>query len=186
MRELISDLFVSLDGFGAGENVGGYFDLFGPDLDSWIREHVDEPQEMVMGRRTYQMLSEMAMSPSGTDAASRRMDELPKTVLSGTLTEPLAWTPARVVGGDLAEVITALKNEPGPILRMIGSVSVVRDLMARQLLDRLRLVVFPIVLGQDGREPVFADYPRRNMELVDSRLLDGRLLAVEYRVAAPA
>jgi hypothetical protein len=81
-----------------------------------------------MGRRTYQMLGAMAGSPEGADPVSRRMDELAKTVLSHQASMPLPWTPARVVGGELPEVIGQLRSEPGPMLRMIGSVTVVRDL----------------------------------------------------------
>lgn len=135
-----------------------------------------------MGRRTYQMLGAMAGSPEGTDPSARRMDELPKIVLSHEASMPLAWTPARVIGGELREVIGRLKSEPGPTLRMIGSVTVVRDLAAAQLLDQLRLVIFPLVLGPDGEEPIFADHLRTNLELAGSRVLDGRLLAIDYRL----
>jgi dihydrofolate reductase len=158
MRELISDLFISLDGFAAGENTPGYFGMLGPELEAWVRENINEPQEMVMGRRTYDMLAQFANTPNGTDESARRMDELRKIVLSHTLRDPLPWTPARVIGGDLAEVVGELKREDGPVLRTIGSISLVRDLVAAGLLDRLRLVVFPIVLGGDGREPAFADH----------------------------
>jgi dihydrofolate reductase len=185
-RELVADLFISLDGFATGENTPGYFGMLGPDLEAWVREHADEPQEIVMGRRTYEALAEYATTPTGTDATARRMDELPKIVLSHALRHPLPWTPARVVAGDLVEVIGDLKRHGGPMLRTIGSISVVRDLVTARLLDRLRLVVFPVVLGQDGREPAFGDHPRRTMELVDTRVLDGRLLALEYRPMRPA
>ena len=67
------------------------------------------------------------------------------------------------------------------MLRMIGSATVVRDLAAAQLLDVLRLVIFPLVLGPDGEDPIFAGYLRTNLELVGSRVLDGRLLALDYR-----
>jgi dihydrofolate reductase len=181
MRKLIADLFISLDGYAAGENVAGYFGMLGPELEEWVREHVDEPEELVMGRRTYEMLAQFAISPDETDESPSRMDELPKIVLSHTLRDVLPWTPARVISGDLTSVVGELKRQDGPMLRTIGSISVVRDLIAAGLLDRLRLVVFPIVLGGDGREPAFADHPRGTMELVDSKVLDGRLIALEYR-----
>ena len=76
-------------------------------------QRLAEPQELVMGRRTYQMLAAMAGSPEGTDPSARRMDELAKTVLSHEASMPLPWTPARVLGGGLPEVIGRLKSEPG-------------------------------------------------------------------------
>jgi dihydrofolate reductase len=67
------------------------------------------------------------------------------------------------------------------MLRMISSVTVVRDLAAAQLLHELRLVIFPLVLGPDSQEPIFAGHLRTNLELEGSRVLDGRLLALDYR-----
>ena len=109
------------------------------------------------------------------------MDELPKYVLSRTLREPLTWPNAHVLAGDLATVIDDLKHAAGDPLRTIGSVSLVRELISLRLLDRLRLIVFPIVLGPDGREPMFAGYQETTFELVSSSVLDGRLLLLEFR-----
>ena len=184
MRDLTADLFVSLDGYAKGEHAGPYFDLHGPELGRWIEEHLAEPQVLVMGRATYEVLSPMARSSSGANAQPSRMDELPKIVLSRTLRQPLAWSSARVLAGDLATVIDDLKQAAGDPLRTIGSVSLVRDLIRLRLVDRLRLVVFPIVLGPDGREPMFAGYQRMAFELASSSVLDGRLLVLEYRSRA--
>jgi hypothetical protein len=103
-RKLIAELFVSLDGYAFSPKAGPHFDLFGPELGELIQQRVAEPQELLMGRCTYQMLGD-AGSPEGTDPLARRMDELPKTVLSHEASMPLPWTPARVVGGELPEVI---------------------------------------------------------------------------------
>jgi dihydrofolate reductase len=181
MRDLTADLFVSLDGYAKGQHSGPYFDMYGPELGRWIDEHLAEPQVLVMGRATYDVLSPMARSPAEAGAQPSRMDELPKIVLSRTLREPLAWPNSRVVAGDLATVIGGLKGAGGAPLRTIGSVSLVRDLVALGLVDRLRLVVFPIVLGPDGREPMFAGYRGVAFELVASSVLDGRLLLLEFR-----
>ena len=181
MRDLIADLFISLDGYAKGEQSGPYFDLYGPELGRWIDEHLAEPQILVMGRVTYQVLSPMARSSAEARTRPSRMDELPKIVLSRTLREPLTWPNARLLAGDLATVIHDLKQAAGDPLRTIGSVSLVRDLINLQLVDRLRLVVFPIVLGPDGREPMFAGYEETAFDLVSSSVLDGRLLLLEYR-----
>jgi dihydrofolate reductase len=181
MRDLTADLFVSLDGYAKGKHAGPYFDMYGPELGRWIDQHLAEPQVLLMGRVTYDVLSPMARSSSEASAQPSRMDELPKIVLSRTLREPLAWPNARVLAGDLATVIGDLKEAEGAPLRTIGSPSLVRDLIALGLVDSLRLVVFPIVLGPDGREPMFAGYQGTTFELVAASVLDGRLLLLEYR-----
>ncbi|MGI5155528.1 dihydrofolate reductase family protein [Microbispora sp. CA-102843] len=181
MADLTADLFVSLDGFAAGVDVGAFFDYPGPDLDAWIREATDEPQLMLMGRVTYEALA--AISSAATDEASTRMNDLPKAVFSNTLREPLVWKNTRLVRGDLAEQVRALKQESDVPLRSIGSLSLVRSLMELGLVDRLRLMVFPLTLGGDGREPAYAGYPRTGLELAATRVLDSCLVLLEYRPA---
>jgi len=88
MREVISDLFISLDGFASGVDQPPYFGYFGPDLDSWVREHLAPPQLIILGRVTYEALAQFA--PSATDEISVRMNALPKLVFSNSLADPLA------------------------------------------------------------------------------------------------
>ena len=90
MRELIADLFISLDGFASGTDDAAYFGYFGQDLGNWVREHLDERQVILMGRVTYEALARFAVS--ATDEVSARMRRLPKLVYSNTLCEPLAWS----------------------------------------------------------------------------------------------
>ena len=121
MAELTADLFVTLDGFASGIDVGPYFGYSGPELDSWVRDHLDQPQLIVMGRVTYEAMAEI--SSSATDEVSTRMNELPKVVFSNTLQEPLAWGNTRLVRGDLAEQVRALKQQSADPLRSIGSIA---------------------------------------------------------------
>ena len=88
MRELISDPFISLDGFASGVNQPPYLGYFGPDLDSWVREHLAPPQLIVLGRVTYEALAQFA--PSASDETNFRMNALPKLVFPSTLAEPIA------------------------------------------------------------------------------------------------
>jgi len=179
MRELIADLFISVDGFASGENQPPYFGYFGPELDQWIREQLDQPQVIIMGRATYQAL--VGFSVAARDAVSRRMTNLPKLVVSNTLEEPLVWKNTRLLKGDLADKINALKEEPGARLRCIGSISLVRCLLQLRLVDRLRLMMFPLTLGSAGREPIYERYPRLGLELVGTKVVDARLVLLEYR-----
>ena len=77
----------------------------------------------------------------------------------------------------------ALQQEPGPPLRIMGSVSLVQRLLRVVALDRLRLVVFPVLLGETGSEPIFENLPDLALELGGTEVLDGRLVVVEYRPA---
>jgi len=77
--------------------------------------------------------------------------------------------------------IRALKEEPGDPLRSVGSLSLVKNLAELRLVDRLRLVVFPQILGATGREPILAGLPDIDLELVDNQVLDSRLVLLEYR-----
>ena len=178
MRELIADMFISLDGFASGTNEAAYFGYFGHDLGNWVLEHLDEHQLILMGRVTYEALAGFAMS--ATDEVSTRMRTLPKLVYSNTLHEPLAWNNTRLISGDLGEAITATKRREGDPLRCIGSIRLVKSLVKLGLVDRLRLMVFPLILGETGKEPIYADYPRVPLEFANTTVLDSRLILLEY------
>lgn len=186
MRELTADMFVSLDGFAAGADGGQSwtFGYFGPQFAEFAWQVLAEPQIMIMGRVTYQI---MARSwPSSPGPLAGPMKTLPKLVFSATLAEPLTWTNAQLARRGPVEEIRALKAQPGDPLRSIGSITLVRHLMAAGLVDRLRLVVFPHVLGQAGHEPVFTSYPETRLTLASTTVLDSRLVVCEYRPDIPA
>jgi dihydrofolate reductase len=186
MRELTADMFVSLDGFAAGADGGQSwtFGYFGPQFAGYAQRVLAEPQIMIMGRVTYEI---MARSwPSSPGPLAGPMNSLPKLVFSATLAGPLAWNNARLAKSGPVEEVSALKDQPGDPLRTIGSITLVRHLMAAGLVDRLRLVVFPHVLGQAGQEPVFASYPETSLDLTSTTVLDSRLVVCEYRPKTPA
>lgn len=173
-------MFISLDGFASGVNEAPFFGCFGQQLGKWISDHLVEPQVLIMGRVTYAALAQFA--PTAKDETSLRMTELPKLVFSSTLRDPLAWKNSRVIRGSVADEILALKQQKsGDPLRSIGSISLVKSMMQLGLVDRLRLMVFPLILGAAGREPIFAAYPRTSLELIKTRVLDSKLILIEYR-----
>lgn len=179
MRELIADLFVSLDGFASGVKEQPFFGYSGPGLGKWITKELARPQVLVMGRMTYEAMAKF--TPSGTDEMSVRMTELPKLVFSSRLKEPLSWENTRVVKADLADEIRTLKKRAGDPLRSMGSVSLVKSMMELGVIDRLRLMVFPLILGSNGREPIYAGYERMGLELIESKQIDSRIVLLEYR-----
>jgi dihydrofolate reductase len=179
MRELTSDLFISLDGFASGVDQAPYFGCDGQEIGSWVRDHLGQPQLIIMGRVTYVALAQF--SASVTDELSVRMSALPKLVFSSTLKEPLAWKNTRLLNGAIGDEIRALKQQRGDPLRSIGSIRLVKSMMQLGLVDRLRLMVFPLILGGAGREPIYAGHPQTGLELIDTKVLDSRLINLEYR-----
>ena len=133
-----------------------------------------------MGRVTYEAMWTIAQDQpvEGADP----MNELTKVAFSKTLGEPLEWNNSRLAASDLAEEVRSLKAQGDP-LRTIGSLSVVKALRKAGLVDRLRLVVFPQILGETGREPIFAGLPDVDLELIETGVLDGSLVTLEYRPA---
>jgi dihydrofolate reductase len=180
MPELVCELIVSLDGFARGQRSPGYFGYFGPDLAEWIETNTAAPHRMILGRRTYEALAELPAEVR--DDGWQRMTSTPGWLFSRTLTTT-EWPGLEVVSDDLVGFVRELKRAEGSELRTLGSVSLVRQLLAAGLVDRLKLIVCPLVLAQSGIEPAFAGLPDLGLELLSTIILDGRALLLEYRPA---
>ena len=178
MRELTVDLFSTVDGWLRGRDSPAYFGYDGPDLQAWIAQQLARPHVTLMGANTYRMLAGFAVE--GGDPASRRMDELPKVVFSTSLEPPLTWRNTTLVAEDATVALPAMKREPGDPMRVIGSLSLVRSLFRHGLVDRVRVMVFPQVLGESGQERIFEGLPDVDLRLVSTEVLDGRLVLMEY------
>jgi dihydrofolate reductase len=103
-----------------------------------------------------------------------------KVVFSSTLTEPLAWENSTLVAGDAAEAVRRMKEEGEVSMRTIGSLTLCRSLLEAGLVDRLRVVMFPVITGATGRERIYDGYPDVALDMVDSRTFDGQIQLVEY------
>jgi dihydrofolate reductase len=110
-----------------------------------------------------------------------RMRNLPATVVSTTLEEPLDWPDATVVHGDAVDVVARLKEESGVPLRSHGSLSMNRALMAAGLVDRVQVTLFPVITGQTGADPIFGGAADFDLELIESQTLDGHIQELIYR-----
>ncbi len=176
MRPLTVDLFVSLDGF-ASADAPAYFGHDGPELDAWVRREIEQPQVVLMGRVTYEALAGFASD----EATPSRLTAVQKLVVSSRLEEPLAWENTSLLRGDLGPGIRALKEQPGPPIRTMGSMSLAGSLLELGLVDRLRLMIFPLTVGDRGREQAFASWPPSDFELAERTELDSRLVLLEYR-----
>jgi dihydrofolate reductase len=181
------DVFSSLDGFASisGGDWGGYWGKQGPELLDHRLALYSEEQRMVFGANTYRAFAEMVASSNEDsevfDPWVTRMRSLPATVVSTTLEGPLDWPDARVASGDAVDVVARLKEESDVPLRSHGSLSMNRALMAAGLVDRVQVTIFPVITGQTGDEPVFQGAADFDLELIETRTLDGRIQELIYR-----
>ena len=183
------DVFSSLDGFGSYDvkvgNWGGYWGKQGPELLNHRLASYSAQQRMVFGANTYRLFAQMLASASKAsdvrDPWVTRMTNLPATIVSKTLKSPLDWPDATLVSGDAVDVVTRLKKESEVPLRSHGSLSMNRALMAAGLVDRVQVTLFPVITGQSGQEPIFHDAADFDLELIESRTLDGNIQEFIYR-----
>ena len=180
------DVFSSLDGYGAHSgDWGGYWGKQGPELLERRLALYGEEQRMVFGANTYRAHVEMLASSTAEseerDPWVTRMRELPATVVSSTLQGPLDWPDGTVVSGDAVEVVARLKEESEVPLRSHGSLSLNRALMAAGLVDRVQVTLVPVITGQTGADPIFQGAPDFDLELLESRTLDGHTQELIYR-----
>lgn len=180
------DVFTSLDGCGAHSgDWGGYWGKQGPELLDHRLALYGGKQRMVFGANTYRAHAHMlASSAEGADVRDpwvTRMRNLPATVVSSTLKEPLDWPDAKVVSGDVVDIIARLKEESEVPLRSHGSLSLNRTLMAAGLVDYVQVTLFPVITGQTGADPIFPGGADFDLELIESRTLDGHTLELLYR-----
>lgn len=178
------DVFTSLDGFGgASSEWGGYWGKQGPELLARRLALYQADQRMVFGANTYRTFVELlaAGHQDLLDPWVTRMRHLPATVVSSTLKEPLEWPDATVAHGDAVDVVARLKEESAVPLRSHGSLSMNRALMAAGLVDYLQVTIFPVVTGQTGDDPILRGAADFDLELIETRTLDGRTQELTYR-----
>jgi dihydrofolate reductase len=180
------DVFSSLDGYSSHNgNWGGYWGKQGPELLDHRLALYDAEQRMVFGANTYRqfvrLLASSTEEPDVGDPWVTRMRSMPATVVSTTLEGPLNWPNATVVRGDAVDVVTRLKGESEVPLRSHGSLSMNRALMAAGLVDRVQVTLFPVITGQTGDDPIFQGAADFDLELIESRTLDGNIQELIYR-----
>ena len=181
------DVFSSLDGFGSvsGGDWTGYWGKQGPELLDHRLALYGEEQRMVFGAKTYRLFAEMLASSTEEsevrDPWVTRMVSLPAIVVSSTLEEPLDWIDGTVARGDAVEIVARLKEESEVPMRSHGSLSMNRALMAAGLVDRVQVTIFPVITGQTGDAPIFRGAADFDLELIETRTLDGDIQELIYR-----
>jgi dihydrofolate reductase len=168
------------EGFVRGGWVGRIAER--PELNQSALDDAIGSQAMLMGRLTYEWLA--ARWPSRRGALADRLNGMPKYVLSSTLANP-EWTNSTVIKGDLLEAVAKLKQEFSGDIFVAASFSIVRVLLEHDLVDELRLKIFPIVVGAGER--LFTETSEtKPLRLVDVRTLDGDTTFVTFARARDA
>jgi dihydrofolate reductase len=177
MPELVVDFITSLDGYASADGWPGWWGLEGPEYLGWLGESPEADYLVLMGANTYRLMHNFTKAGEpGTDV----LGGLPKVVFSSTLTEPLEWQNSTLVTGDAADAVRVMKENGERSMRTIGSLTLCRSLLMAGLVDRFRVVMFPVITGATGRERIYDGYPDVALDMVDSRTFDGRIQLVEY------
>lgn len=188
MSELLVDFITSLDGYASAQGWPGWWGLEGPEYLAWLDERSERDYTILMGATTYRLMygfaaesnSSLESEPaSDEDSAVAELTRRPKVVFSSTLKAPLPWANTRLVSGDAVNVVAAMKRD-GTNMTTLGSLSLCRSLLKAGLVDRFRVVVFPVITGSTGRERIYDGYPDVGLEMVSSRTFDRRIQLLEY------
>lgn len=180
MRKLIVTEFLTLD--GVYEDSTAWQRGYSPDDGPFKHDELFESGGLLLGRVTYEGFAAYWPTASGTGAFGERMNSLPKFVAT-TTPGPLEWN-ATALRGDLVAAVQALKRQDGQNLLVYGSGTLVQTLLRRGLVDELRLMIYPLVLGSGKR--LFAGGDRLPLELISSRDLGEGVLLLTYAPAMGA
>ncbi len=174
MAELMVDYITSLDGFGAAEGWPGLWGMGGKEYLKFLSEDAERDYTLLMGGNTYRLFS----GPDGGEPEEVKGKR--KVVFSSRESDPPVWDNTVLVEGDAVEAVRAMKETQDGALQTIGSPGLGRSLIEAGLVDRFRVVVFPLVTGASGRDRMYDGWPDVEFDLVATRTLDGRLQLFEY------
>ena len=183
MRKLVASFFISLDGVVEAPQ-DWHFPYFDDEMGAVVAEAMAASDAFLLGRRTYEEWAAYWPTEAAADSPmAGPMNDTPKYVVSTTL-EEVGWQNSTLLDGDLADAVTALKSKPGKNIGISGSATLVRSLLERRLVDELRLLVHPVVVGSGARlfENGTGQVP---LELVDSRTFATGVVDLTYRPVRP-
>jgi len=195
MSKVIVQEFLALDGTaqapgGPDEDISGGFQHGGWSMQyledsgmDWVRKGINDAGAYLLGRRTYEIFAGYwPTDPEAPPDIAEQLNTKPKHVASRTLTGELEWQNARVLEGNLPESVAALKEEDGGDLLVIGSTVLVRSLIQHGLVDELRLVIDPLLVG--GGKRIFPDDGAlRPLRLVDHEVTSTGAFIAVYALA---
>ena len=180
MPELLVDFITSLDGYGAAEGWPGWWGLQGPEYLGWLAEEPERDYTILMGANTYLLMSAMGGETADEEASVSELANASKVVFSSTLQPPLSWPNTRLISEDAVEAVRQMKRAGNSSMRTLGSLSLCRSLLKAGLVDRFRVVVFPVITGSTGSDWLYDGYPDVALDMIASRTFDGRIQLLEY------
>jgi dihydrofolate reductase len=180
MRKIVAGLYVSLDGVVEAPETW-HFPYLNEEMREIIASQLAAADTMLLGRRTYEVFAAYWPDKGSDIELADQINSTRKLVASTTL-ESVEWRNSSLIKGDVAEELRRLKQEPGRDISITGSATLVRSLLRAGVLDELRLLVHPIIVGSGER--LFADsHERMALKLLESRTLKTGVLYLTY---APA
>jgi dihydrofolate reductase len=181
MRNIVAGLIISLDGVVESPEQW-HFPYFNDEAGEAIGAQMAASDTMLLGRVTYQEFASYWPNQSNEDVPmADYMNNVPKLVVSTTL-DRVDWQNSTLIGGDVVEEITRLKEQPGKDITITGSITLVQSLIRDGLLDELRLMLHPIVVGS-GKRLFENGSGQTPLELVDSKTFSTGVVALNYRPA---
>jgi dihydrofolate reductase len=180
VAEVIAELIVSVDMKAKGERSPGYYGYLGPELKKWFETNHKKPFRQLLGRKTYELLN--ALPENARDEGWHELAGQPGYLFSSKL-DRAEWPGLEIIDEDMVGFVRRMKHGSGPEFRVLGSLSLGRQLAEAGLLDCLRLIVCPLALPESGIEPVFDGWPDVGFKLSANRLLDDRVMILDYRPA---
>jgi dihydrofolate reductase len=196
MRQLIVNTFLSLDGVmqapgGPEEDPSGGFEHGGWSFGYWdesmeqnMGEFMGKPFDLVLGRGTYEIFAAHWPNAGADDLGAKALNGATKHVASRTLSGPLEWENSHLIEGDVPDAVRALKAQDGPELQVHGSAGLLQTLLAHDgLVDELRVVIFPVVLGK-GKRLFEGGAAADGLELISSKTSSTGVIMARYRTGA--
>jgi dihydrofolate reductase len=174
MRKIVVTEFMSLD--GVVEDPAWTFPYWNDEIAKFKGEESSASDALLLGRVTYQGFA--AAWPESKDEGADYFNSVRKYVVSKTLEEPLEWNNSTLIKGDIAEEITNLKRQDGKDITVHGSATLVQTLMQSDLVDRYRLLVYPVIVGKGKR--LFKEGISATLKLLESRSFSSGVVALVY------
>jgi dihydrofolate reductase len=184
MRKILAFLVVTVDGYYEGPNQEFDWPVVDEEFNEFGLRQLEEIDTLLFGRVTYEGMAAYWPTPAAEQddpRAAAKMNTLPKLVVSRTL-DRADWATTRIVKGNVAAELTRLKQQPGKDIAIFGSSDLVVSLLGMGLVDELRIMVHPVVLGA-GRS-LFRTAPERlHLRLVEARPFRSGSVLLTYRPA---